>query len=196
VCRPDPKVPIETVMATLKELHAAGKIRYVGLSEMTADELRRAHAVHPVSAIQIEWSLQTRGFAADVVPTARELGVGIVAYSPLGRGLLTGAVASKGDLDAADWRHKNPRFAEETLAHNAAAGARLASIGARFGASAAQVALAWVHAQGADVVPIPGTKSSKRLRENAAAYELSKRLTAADLEEISAAVPEAAGARY
>lgn len=170
---------------------------------MTGDELRRAHAVHPVTAVQMEWSLTTRGLEASVVPVARELGIGIVAYSPLCRGLLSGRIKSREDMEDGDWRKTGvPRFAEDNLAANAAAAARLEAIAARFGASAGQLALAWVHAQGNgwgdDVFPIPGTKSPARLEENAAAVALAARLTPADLAEIAAAVPaeEVKGDRY
>jgi aryl-alcohol dehydrogenase-like predicted oxidoreductase len=194
--RQDPRTPVETVMETLKELVAEGKIKYVGLSEVTAEELRRAHKVFPVTAIQMEWSLHTRDIEKEIVPTARELGVAIVAYSPLGRGLLTPRFTSKESFKEGDWRAKLPRVAGSNLETNAKATARLDELAARHGATAAQLALAWVHSRGKDVFPIPGTKTAKRLEENAAAVELSKRLTAADYAEIEAAVPEAVGERY
>lgn len=194
--RQDPATPIETVMQTLKELVAEGKIRYVGLSEVTADELRRAHAVFPVTAIQMEWSLQTRDLEATVVPAARELGVGIVAYSPLGRGLLSTRFTSKESFEEGDWRSKLPRVTGDNMTKNAEATHRLAAIAARHGVTAAQLALAWVHARGRDVFPIPGTKSPGRLVENAAAVTLALKLTDEDWAEVEAAVPEASGERY
>jgi aryl-alcohol dehydrogenase-like predicted oxidoreductase len=194
--RQDPRTPIESVMETLKELVAEGKIKYAGLSEVTADEIRRAHKVFPVTAIQMEWSLHTRDIEKEIVPTARELGIAIVAYSPLGRGLLTPRFTTKESFEEGDWRSKLPRVAGGNLETNAASTAKLAEIAARHGVTNAQLALAWVHSRGEDVFPIPGTKTRKRLEENAAAFALSKRLTPADYAEIEAAVPEAVGERY
>lgn len=194
--RADPSTPVETVMKTLKELHAEGKIRYAGLSECSSDELRRAHAVFPVSAIQMEWSLQSRDLEATIIPTARELGVGIVAYSPLGRGLLTGAISSVESLDPTDWRRNIPRFQPDTIAANAKAAENLAAIAARKGCTPGQLALAWVQSRGKDVVPIPGTRSAKRLEENIGAVAIADALTPAEIAEIEAAVPEVKGDRY
>eukprot|EP01116_Phalansterium_solitarium_P019478 TRINITY_DN544_c1_g1_i2.p1 TRINITY_DN544_c1_g1~~TRINITY_DN544_c1_g1_i2.p1 ORF type:complete len:341 (-),score=100.87 TRINITY_DN544_c1_g1_i2:115-1137(-) len=192
--RQDPQTPIESVAETLKQLVAEGKVRYIGFSEVTGNEIRRAHAVHPVSAIQMEWSLQSRDLEAEVVPAARELGVGIVAYSPLGRGLLATAFTKRDDLKPGDFRLHAPRFSEENMQVNAAAAQRLAELAAKKGATAAQLALAWVHSRGRDVFPIPGTKTVKRLEENLAAASIQ--LSAAELAEIEAAVPQGAGQRY
>jgi aryl-alcohol dehydrogenase-like predicted oxidoreductase len=196
--RQDPATPIEVVAATLKELVAEGKIRYVGYSEITPDELRRAHAIHPVTAIQQEWSLSTRDLEKALVPTARELGVAIVAYSPLGRGLLAQRFTKASELEDGDWRKAGsvPRFSGEHLTKNADAAARLAAIARRLGVPPAQLALAWVHSRGEDVFPIPGTKSAARLEENAGAVALAGRLTKEQIAEIEAAVPEAEGPRY
>eukprot|EP01116_Phalansterium_solitarium_P009061 TRINITY_DN23074_c0_g1_i1.p1 TRINITY_DN23074_c0_g1~~TRINITY_DN23074_c0_g1_i1.p1 ORF type:complete len:348 (+),score=32.13 TRINITY_DN23074_c0_g1_i1:85-1128(+) len=191
--RQDPDTPIEEVAATLKELVAEGKIRYVGYSEITADELRRAHAVHPVTAIQMEWSLQTRDLETDVVPTARELGVAIVPYSPLGRGMLAGRFEKIDDLMPGDSRLSFPRFSKENFDENAAAAAALAEIAARKKCTPAQLALAWVHAQGRDVFPIPGTKTVKRLEENVAAASIV--LSPEECAEIEQAVPTPKGNR-
>jgi len=196
--RQDPATPIEVVAATLKELVAEGKIRYVGYSEVTPAELRRAHAIHPVTAIQQEWSLSTRDLEKALVPTARELGVAIVAYSPLGRGLLAQRFTKTSELEDGDWRKAGsvPRFSGEHLTKNADAAARLAAIATRLGVPPAQLALAWVHSRGEDVFPIPGTKSAARLEENAGAVALAGRLTKEQIAEIEAAVPEAEGPRY
>jgi len=192
--RSDPNVPIEEVVATLKELVEAGKIKYIGLSECTPSELRRAHAVHPITAIQMEWSLQTRDIEKEVVPTARELGIAIVAYSPLGRGLLSKRFISPSELDPSDWRRTNPRLAGDNLDKNAVAAARLDEIAKEKGVTPGQLALSWVHHQGEDVFPIPGTRSPDRLTENANAVSLS--LTPEDLRRLEEAVPEAEGERY
>ncbi|EQC36084.1 alcohol dehydrogenase [Saprolegnia diclina VS20] len=189
--RMDPSTPIEETMATLKELVDEGKIKYVGLSECSSSELRRAHAVHPVSAIQMEWSLNTRDIEDSVAKTARELGVGIVAYSPLGRGLLTGAIASTNDISEKDMRRRNPRFVDGNLEQNKAT--QLFELAKAKGVTPAQLALAWVLHRGDDVVPIPGTKSPARLIENAGAAAIQ--LSAAELAEIEAAIPKLAGDR-
>ena len=189
-------VSIEEMMTTMKTLVAEGKIKYVGLSECTPDELRRAHAVHPVSAVQMEWSLQTRDIEKTIVPVARELGVGIVAYSPLGRGFLSFTFEARGDLDAKDWRLQNPRFSEENFEENAKAIAEYKRLCADKAVSGAQLALAWLHAQGEDVFPIPGTKQSKRVVENAGAFGLSTTLTKEEVEAVGASVAPFVGARY
>jgi aryl-alcohol dehydrogenase-like predicted oxidoreductase len=165
--RMDPATPIEETMLTLKSLVEAGKIRYIGLSECSPAELRRAHAIHPVTAIQKEWSLQTRDLENDIVPVARELGVGIVAYSPLGRGFLT-APSALDTLDPGDWRRHTPRY--QNLEANKEKTKKFFELAAAKGCTPAQLALAWVHSQGDDVFPIPGTKSSTRIEENALAY--------------------------
>jgi aryl-alcohol dehydrogenase-like predicted oxidoreductase len=150
--------------------------------------------VFPVSAVQLEWSLMTRDVETDVIPAARALGVGIVAYSPLGRGLLSATVAKRDDLASTDWRLSAPRFSEGNLPANAAAAARIAAVAARKGVTPAQVALAWVHARGDDVVPIPGTKTVARLRENVAAVGVH--LTPEESAEVEAAGAAVQGARY
>lgn len=167
--RPDLNRPIEEVMTTLKALVSEGKIKYVGLSECTGDELRRAHAIHPVTAIQMEWSLQTRDIEESVVPTARELGVAIVAYSPLGRGFLSNTFTKIEDLPENDWRRALPRLSPENLADNVARLDKFKAKAAELGHTPAQLALAWVHAQGPDVFPIPGTRTAARVAENARA---------------------------
>eukprot|EP00299_Pterocystis_sp_00344_P020023 c9869_g1_i2.p1 GENE.c9869_g1_i2~~c9869_g1_i2.p1 ORF type:complete len:332 (+),score=82.78 c9869_g1_i2:2-997(+) len=191
--RTDNITPIETVAETVKQLIAEGKVKYFGLSECTPSELRRAHAVCPVSAIQMEWSLQTRDLEAEVVPTARELGVGIIAYSPLGRGLLSRTFKSPTDMNATDCRKYLPRFKDHWDTNNAAV-SRLEAMAQSKGCSPAQLALAWVHSRGEDVFPIPGTKSPQRLAENVGA--LSVTLTAEEAKALEDAVPEAAGERY
>ena len=190
--RMDPSTPIEETMACLKSLVEQGKIKYIGLSECTPSELRRAHAVHPVSAIQMEWSLQTRDIEEHLVPVARELGVGIVPYSPLGRGLLTKAITSTADLDPTDWRLKQPRFKEGALEQNVPT--KFFELAERRGCTPAQLALAWVLSRGDDVVPIPGTKSASRLVENVGAVSI--KLTKEEAEEIEKSIPETAGDRY
>jgi aryl-alcohol dehydrogenase-like predicted oxidoreductase len=184
--RMDPDTPIEETMEVLKSLVEEGKIKYVGLSECTASELRRAHAVHPITAIQMEWSLQTRDIEAEVVPCARELGVGIVAYSPLGRGFLAQLNAFDG-LDDKDWRRNHPRWSGENYEENKRRVARFFEIATAKGCTPAQLALAWVHAQGDDVFPIPGTKSAARIEENAHAYDLLP-LTTDEMREIESSV--------
>ncbi|KAF0718184.1 Aste57867_1851 [Aphanomyces stellatus] len=191
--RMDPETPIEETMAVLKSLVQEGKIKYIGLSECTPSELRRAHAVHPITAIQMEWSLQSRDLEAAVVPAARELGVGIVAYSPLCRGFLT-AVDGFDKLDANDWRKSLPRYTEAKLAESKAKVARFFEIAKTKGCTPAQLALAWVHAQGPDVFPIPGTKSSSRIVENAHAVEI--KLTPQEVQEIAVAAQSIEGDRY
>lgn len=183
--RMDPTTPIEDTMRTLKSLVEEGKIRYVGLSECTPDELRRAHAVHPVTAVQMEWSLQTRDIEKDVLPVARELGVAIVPYSPLGRGFLAD-IANIDSMDEHDWRRSNPRFSGENYAENKKRIARYFDIAKRKGCTGAQLALAWIHCQGDDVFPIPGTKSSTRIEENAKAVQIT--LSEEEKREIEDAV--------
>ncbi|WP_106617032.1 aldo/keto reductase [Saccharothrix carnea] len=193
--RVDPDVPIEETVGAMAELVAEGKVRYLGLSEAGAETIRRAHAVHPVAAVQTEWSLWSRDIEAEVVPTCRELGIGVVAYSPLGRGFLTGKYTSKDDFAPGDFRLAGqPRFAEENLARNLALVESLRQVAREHDVTAAQIALAWVHHQGA--VPIPGTKRVKYLEENAAAADLE--LTDEQLSRIAAAVPPdaVAGTRY
>ncbi len=191
--RVDPRTPIEDTVGGMAELAAAGKVRYLGLSEASAETIRRAHAVHPITAVQTEYSLWARQVESTVLPALRELGIGLVPYSPLGRGFLTGTVRSAGQLPAGDFRRTQPRFAAENLEHNLQILAAAERVAARHGATPAQVALAWVHAQGEDLVPIPGTKRRTWLEQNVAALDLS--LTAGDLTELAAA-GQARGDRY
>jgi aryl-alcohol dehydrogenase-like predicted oxidoreductase len=194
--RVDNSTPIEETVGAMAELVTAGKVRHLGLSEASAATIRRAHAVHPIAALQSEWSLWTRDPEADVVPTVRELGIGFVAYSPLGRGFLTGRITSHDDLDEGDYRRRAPRFAAENLQNNLGLLAKVEELAAEKEVSASQLALAWVLAQGDDVVPIPGTKRRSYLEQNVGAVEVE--LTAADLERLDEAFPSgaAAGDRY
>ncbi|MFD7917846.1 aldo/keto reductase [Streptomyces sp. NPDC059740] len=194
--RVDRNVPVEETVGAMAELVAEGKVRHLGLSEASAATLRRAHAVHPIAALQSEWSLWTRDVEAEVLPACRELGIGVVPFSPLGRGFLTGRYTSTDNLAATDVRRSQPRFAEGNLERNLRIVERLREIAARRGVTAGQLALAWVQHQGPDVVPIPGTRRESYLVENLAAASLG--LSAAELAEIDAAAPatEVAGARY
>jgi aryl-alcohol dehydrogenase-like predicted oxidoreductase len=180
--RVDPNVPIEDTVGALKELVAAGKIRAIGLSEAHSDTIRRANAVHPISALQSEYSLWTRDVETNgVLATCRELGIGFVPYSPLGRGFLTGAIQKPSDLDPSDWRLTNPRFAQEVFENNLKLVEIVKELAAKKNCTPAQFALAWVLAQGNDMVPIPGTKRVKYLEDNMGA--LAVQLTEADLKE-------------
>ncbi|MFF4406540.1 aldo/keto reductase [Streptomyces sp. NPDC001262] len=194
--RRDPDVPIEETVGAMSELVQAGKVRHLGLSEVSAATLRAAHAVHPIAAVQTEYSLWTRDVEADVLPAARELGTTLVAYSPIGRGFLTGTITRPEDLHTTDFRHSHPRFQEEHLARNLRMVERLRALAADFGCSPVQLALAWLLAQGEDIVPIPGTRRVKYLHENAAAAGI--RLTGEQLAAVTAAVPRDAvsGERY
>ena len=192
--RPDPDTPVEETIGALAELVEAGKVRFLGLSEVTADTLRRAHAVHPIAALQTEYSLWYRDVEAEILPTARELGVGFVPYSPLGRGFLTGAVTNLDDLADNDFRRANPRFQGENLAENQRIVEVVRELAAQKNVTPAQLALAWVLGQGDDLVPIPGTKRRAYLEQNLGALEID--LTAEDLEHIGNQVPQAVGARY
>jgi aryl-alcohol dehydrogenase-like predicted oxidoreductase len=191
--RRDPKVPIEETVGAMAELVEEGKVRFLGLSEVGPNTLRRANAVHPISALQSEYSLWERGVEADVLPALRELGIGFVPYSPLGRGFLTGAVQVD-QLADDDWRKTNPRFSEANAAKNAHLVDVVKQIAARRGATPAQIALAWVLAQGSDVVPIPGTKRVTYLEDNVGA--LGVQLDADDLRELDALDGAVAGERY
>ncbi|UFU06428.1 aldo/keto reductase [Ruania halotolerans] len=195
--RVDPQVPIEETVGAMAELVAAGKVRFLGLSEASAITIRRAHAVHPITAVQTEYSLFTRDLETEILPALRELGIGLVPYSPLGRGLLTGAVTQE-SLDAGDSRSTGyfPRFQGENLERNLTLVRALSEIAGQLGATPGQLALAWVLAQGGDVVPIPGTKRVRYLEENVAAAELV--LTADHLAALARAVPAdaVAGERY
>ncbi|MFD5423844.1 aldo/keto reductase [Streptomyces sp. NPDC127069] len=194
--RVDPQVPIEETVGAMAELVQAGKVRHLGLSEAGAETIRRAHAVHPITALQSEWSLWTRDLEAEVAPVCRELGIGLVPFSPLGRGFLTGRYNSVEGLAEGDIRRTQPRFTDGNLDRNLAIVAKLEELAAAKGITAGQLALAWVQHRGEDVVPIPGTRRQKYLEENLAA--LSVELTPEDLAAIEAAAPreEIAGARY
>jgi aryl-alcohol dehydrogenase-like predicted oxidoreductase len=194
--RVDTTVPIEETVGAMAELVEAGKVRYLGLSEAAPQTIRRAHAVHPITALQTEYSLWTRDPEAEVLPTVRELGIGFVAYSPLGRGFLTGRFRSADELDADDWRRTNPRFREETFGHNFALVQAIQEVAEEKRVTTAQLALAWVLSRGDDVVPIPGTKRRRYLDENAAASEIE--LTPEEVARLEDAFPvgAAAGDRY
>jgi aryl-alcohol dehydrogenase-like predicted oxidoreductase len=195
--RVDPEVPIEETVGAMSELVEAGKVRYLGLSEAGPETIRRAHAVHPISALQSEYSLFTRDVEDEVRPTLRELGIGFVAYSPLGRGFLTGAWNSMEDLPEDDTRAgRFPRFSEENFRQNLQLAERVREIAAEKDATPGQLALAWLLHQGEDIVPIPGTKRREYLEENAAAADVT--LTDEDLGRIEEAIPRgsAAGERY
>ena len=189
--RVDPNTPIEETVGALADLVAEGKVRHIGLSEASPATIRRAHAVHPITALQNEYSLWTRDPEAEILPLLRELGIGLVAYSPLGRGFLTGQITSVDQLDEGDFRRSNPRF--EKLDENLRIVDEVQAVADEVGATAAQVAIAWVLAQGDDIVPIPGTKRVARIEENAGAagVELSKE----QLERLTAIRPPA-GDRY
>lgn len=191
--RVDPSTPIEETVGALSELVAAGKVRHIGLSEASAATIRRAHAVHPVSAVQSEYSLWTRDPEADVLPALRELGIGLVPYSPLGHGFLTGDIRTLDGLDAADWRRTNPRFTGDNLTRNLRIVDGVSEIAVDVGATPAQVALAWLLAQGEGIAPIPGTKRVDRLEENSAADSI--RLTPGHLARLKDLAP-ASGARH
>ncbi len=195
--RVDPNTPIEETVGAMAELVQAGKVRFLGLSEAGAQTIRRAHAVHPISAVQSEWSLWSRGIEAEVAPTCFELGIGVVPYSPLGRGFLTGTITSTDTLEPDDFRVVGqPRFAGENLEHNLAIVRALEKLAEERGVTTGQLALAWVQHRGEHVVPIPGTKRRTYLEQNVAAADLD--LSAADLSAIEAAFPAdaVAGERY
>ena len=192
--RVDTAVPIEETVGAMGELVTAGKVRHLGLSEAAPDTVRRAAATHRIAALQTEYSLWSRDPEADILPTTRELGIGFVAYSPLGRGFLTGAIKSVDDLADDDFRRHNPRFAQENLDANLALVARVEELAARKGVTSSQIALAWVLAQGDDIVAIPGTKRRKYLEENLAAADVS--LDGDDLDWLDTNVGAAAGDRY
>ncbi|MER0481846.1 aldo/keto reductase [Streptomyces sp. Edi2] len=194
--RVDPDVPIEETVGAMAELVAAGKVRHLGLSEASAATLRRAHAVHPIAALQSEWSLWTRDLEQEIAPVCRELGIGLVPFSPLGRGFLTGRYTSVKGLPESDLRRSQPRFADGNLEQNLAIVEQLDALATQKGVSAGQLALAWVQHRGDDVVPIPGTRRVKYLEENLGALAIE--LTAEELAAIDAAAPAAriAGTRY
>ena len=193
--RVDLTVPIEDTVGAMGELVAAGKVRHLGLSEASADTVERAHATHPVAALQTEYSLWSREVEAEILPTVRRLGIGFVAYSPLGRGFLTGRYRSAGDLPEGDTRSDRfPRFNDDNLAANLALVDRVEELATRLGCTPGQVALAWVSAQGDDVVPIPGTKRMHYLEENLAAADVE--LSSDDLAWIDEHLGQPAGDRY
>jgi aryl-alcohol dehydrogenase-like predicted oxidoreductase len=192
--RVDPKVEIEETVGAMAELVEAGKIRHIGLSEAAPETIRRAHAIHPITALQTEYSLWTRDVEAEILPTCRELGIGFVPYSPLGRGFLSGRFASPDELDENDFRRSNPRFQGDNLEANLKLAEKVKEIAEEKGIAPSQLALAWVLAQGDDIVPIPGTKRRKYLEENAAAVDVE--LTEDDLARIDRELPEVAGERY
>ena len=194
--RVDPDTPIEDTVGAMADLVRQGKVRHLGLSEAAPATIRRAHAVHPIAALQTEYSLWSRDVEAEILPTVRELGIGFVPYSPLGRGFLTGRFKSPDDLPADDFRRNNPRFQGENFARNLAIVEQVNSIAREKGCTPSQLALAWVLAQGEDIVPIPGTKRRKYLEDNVGAAGVQ--LTEADLARIDRLLPPgiAAGTRY
>ncbi len=194
--RVDPKTPIEDTLGAMARLVEAGKVRFLGLSEAAPETIRRAHQVHPISALQTEYSLWSRAPEDEILPTVRELGIGFVAYSPLGRGFLTGQIKRFEDLPEDDFRRTIPRFQGENFQKNLDLVQALEQIAREKGVTPAQLALAWVLAQGQDIVPIPGTKHVKYVEQNAAATEI--RLTQADLARINEVMPKGAvsGERY
>lgn len=194
--RMDIKTPIEETMAELKLLVEEGKIKYIGLSEVGPEDLRKAHKVHPITAVQLEWSLWTRDAEKDLVPVCRELGVGIVPYSPIGRGMLTGKYTKPEELDPSDFRLTTPRFAAAAFDKNLKLVENVKKLAAKKNATPGQMALAWLQHQGKDVFPIPGTKRIKYLEENAQAVQIQ--LSTAELQELADAVPEhlVEGERY
>ena len=194
--RLDPKTPIEETVGAMADLVKAGKVRYIGLSEVGPGTIRRAHATHPLSAVQSEYSLWTRGIDDKVRPTLRELGIGLVAYSPIGRGFLSGTIETIDKLHESDWRRNNPRFQGDNFRHNLGLVRIVEQVAARHGVTAAQVALAWVLRRGDDIVPIPGTRHIHYLEQNAQAAEMT--LPDAAWSEVDAALAsfEVAGARY
>jgi aryl-alcohol dehydrogenase-like predicted oxidoreductase len=192
--RVDPNTPIEETVGAMAELVAAGKVRHLGLSEASAATIRRAHAVHPITAVQTEYSLWTRDVEAEILPTLQELGIALVAYSPLGRGFLSGRFKSPEELDESDYRRHGPRFTGENLEHNLTLAERVRELAHERGITPGQLALAWVLHRWAHIVPIPGTKRVAYLEENLAAADVQ--LNDVEVEQIAAAIPPAAGERY
>jgi aryl-alcohol dehydrogenase-like predicted oxidoreductase len=192
--RVDPKTPIEETVGAMKELVAAGKVRYLGLSEASAQTIRRAHAVHPITAVQSEYSLWTRDVEEEVLPTLHELGIALVAYSPLGRGFLSGRFTSPEQLDEGDFRRYGPRFSGDNLKHNLQLAERVKELAQEKEVTPGQLALAWVLSRGEQVVPIPGTKRVQYLEENLKAADIQ--LTEEESERIAQAIPAAKGDRY
>jgi aryl-alcohol dehydrogenase-like predicted oxidoreductase len=192
--RVDPETPIEETVGAMKELVEAGKVRFLGLSEAGPETIRRAHAVHPIAALQSEYSLWSRDPEDQVLPTLRDLGIGLVAYSPLGRGFLSGAIKSVDDLADDDYRRTSPRFIGENFRRNLDLVAKIEELAAGKGVTPSQLALAWLLAQADDIIPIPGTRRRSRLEENVAAIDVE--LSPAELIEIADALPQASGPRY
>jgi aryl-alcohol dehydrogenase-like predicted oxidoreductase len=192
--RVDPNTPIEDTVGAMAELVAAGKVRYLGLSEASAETIRRAHAVHPITAVQTEYSLWTRDLEAEILPTLEELGIALVAYSPLGRGFLSGRFSSPEELDESDFRRYAPRFTGENLKHNTELVERVRELADEKGITPGQLALAWVLHRGEHIVPIPGTKRISYLEENLAAADVQ--LSDEEVQRIADVVPTAAGERY
>ena len=191
--RVDPKTPIEDTVGALAQLVAEGKVRYIGLSEAGPATIRRAHAVHPIAALQTEYSLWTRDVEVELLPLLRELGIGFVPYSPLGHGFLTGKIRSTEQFDDGDWRKTNPRFTGENFQHNLRIAGEVEAVAAQAGATPAQVALAWLLAKGDDIAPIPGTKRVARVEENTAADRIE--LSAEQIARLNNLTP-AAGERH
>ena len=192
--RLDPQVPIEETVGALTELIKQGKIRHIGLSEVGPNTIRRAHAVHPITALQTEYSLWERGPEAEILPTVRELGIGFVAYSPLGRGFLTGEIKNVQALDANDFRRSDPRFQEENLDRNLKLVEQVEQLARKKGVTPGQIALAWLLHKGNDIVPIPGTKRVQYLEENIAATNIE--LGAEEVAQLEATIGKPVGARY
>jgi len=192
--RVDPETPIEDTVGAMADLVKAGKVRYLGLSEAAPQTIRRAHKVHPISALQTEYSLWSRDPEDELLDTVRELGIAFVAYSPLGRGFLTGQIKSPADLAPDDWRHRNPRFQGENFQKNLDLATRVQALAREKGCTAAQLALAWLLSRGTDIVPIPGSTRADRVAENAGALDVP--LTAADIASLDALAPTVAGERY
>ncbi|MGD1058513.1 MAG: aldo/keto reductase [Solirubrobacteraceae bacterium] len=192
--RVDPNTPIEDTVEAMAELVAAGKVRHLGLSEASAETIRRAHAVHPITAVQTEYSLWTRDVEAEILPTLEELGIALVAYSPLGRGFLSGRFSSPDELDEGDFRRYGPRFTGENLKHNTELVQRIRELAQEKEITPGQLALAWVLHRGEHIVPIPGTKRVSYLEENLAAANVQ--LSDEDVQRIAEVVPTAAGERY
>jgi aryl-alcohol dehydrogenase-like predicted oxidoreductase len=194
--RVDPNTPIEETVGAMAELVSQGKVRHLGLSEASAKTIQRAHKVHPITALQTEYSLWSRDVEEEILPAIRKLGIGLVPYSPLGRGFLTGRFKTTNDLDEKDYRRMTPRFQEENLEINLGLLSAVETLAAEKGVKPGQVALAWVLAQGNDIVPIPGTKRRTYLEENVAAVDVT--LSNAEIEKLSNAIPRgaASGDRY
>ncbi len=192
--RVDPNTPIEDTVGAMAELVKAGKVRYIGLSEASAQTIRRAHAVHPITAVQTEYSLWTRDVEPEILPTLQELGIALVAYSPLGRGFLSGRFTSPDELEEGDFRRHGPRFTGDNLEQNLKLAERVRELACERGITPGQLALAWVLHRGEHIVPIPGTKRVSYLEENLAAVEV--KLSDAEVQQIAEAIPPAAGERY